>query len=789
MSDIYKIAVRLTMESNAAAVLGALSKEFLHIHTQVRELEGGFARLNRVKLAVFGGLAIAAGTGLLGMVKATVDASKELNKQLTNTAVLMADPKQSAALQAQALSVARSTTNAVRGVALDKAVEIFNESYSVVGAANAAKINTPLAMYAKVAGATDGNYDKAYDTIRELLKSGEMTGKIMNEKTHLVDNDKLLGYLDMAAKVTSATAGRVNAKTFFQIAQQGSAAVRDMSGDGMLGMLMASQQMGGFRVGTSTMSLFSQFAGGKMTKPVAEELHRLGLVGDFDVEKGGGVKFHKGALDTDFTKQLRKDPLSSINTLRSAMSAHGIEGEKQGEEMFKIFGRQTVQRLMTDLMLGMENMVAERGRIKGAQGLKQQNDTRDDHDYDTNLHNMQEAWHNLMMELGNPLTKSAIDILHKATDGIQYLTGEVVKLGPEKIRAIGEGIAIFGAALVGAGGVALVLALGPAGWIVLGIGTLIGIVKAVDPTIFSQVASGVTSVFNAIKSFVSWFSAKALPAPAGGKSLGDDLGLPGLEHESYDGTGFGGLYKETAYASGGGSDSPVAQAVKSGVLDAFRALMGDGGASGGAGGGTGLMNASWGGGGGGGFAGGTWNGRTLSVGSGTGVGHVASQTERAAYIRATAASLGIDPNTALRVAQSEGFYQYTGDQGRSFGDFQMFTGGGLGNIALSRGINIRDPHNWKAADRLALEIAAQKHSWADWHGARKVGIGDHQGFGVGRPPRQQAITIHNHTHLDGKQVAKSVTRHQIEAATMPTAIGGHDGYGSYLGAGSTTFGT
>ncbi|WP_020493659.1 phage tail tape measure protein [Methylobacterium sp. WSM2598] len=128
--------------------------------------------------------------------------------------------------------------------------------------------------------------------------------------------------------------------------------------------------------------------------------------------------------------------------------------------------------------------------------------------------------------------------------------------------------------------------------------------------------------------------------------------------------------------------------------------------------------------------GGSFSGRALAVGGGAGIGHVASKADRAAYIREAARRNGIDPEVALRVAQSEGFNEYTGDQGRSFGDFQLFTGGGLGNKALREGINVRDPNTWKEQIDFAMREAA-KGGWTPWHGAKRVGIGPWQG--IGRP--------------------------------------------------------
>lgn len=180
---------------------------------------------------------------------------------------------------------------------------------------------------------------------------------------------------------------------------------------------------------------------------------------------------------------------------------------------------------------------------------------------------------------------------------------------------------------------------------------------------------------------------------------------------------------------------------------------------------------------------GSFGGKALAVGAGSGIGHTASKAERAAYIRAAALRNGIDPETALRVAQSEGFNTYVGDKGTSFGDWQLHFGGsgirgmnagGLGDVLRRRGINAKDPSTWKQQTDFALEWAA-KHGWGDWHGAKRVGIGNRQGIGtapptrpaVTVPPKSRELVAHLHTHLDGRKVASVVTRHQFDAANGP----------------------
>lgn len=58
--------------------------------------------------------------------------------------------------------------------------------------------------------------------------------------------------------------------------------------------------------------------------------------------------------------------------------------------------------------------------------------------------------------------------------------------------------------------------------------------------------------------------------------------------------------------------------------------------------------------------------------------------------------------------------------------------------------------------------------------------------GVGAPKNRQAFLIENHIHLDGKVIAKSVTKRQTQLATMPLGVhGAPDSYASFVGSGTT----
>ena len=93
-----------------------------------------------------------------------------------------------------------------------------------------------------------------------------------------------------------------------------------------------------------------------------------------------------------------------------------------------------------------------------------------------------------------------------------------------------------------------------------------------------------------------------------------------------------------------------------------------------------------------------------------------------AYTRAKAQSLGIDPDIAERVAESEGGFDdpvrqsdvispITGRREQSFGPFQMNIDGGLGAESIRRGFDPRDPANVYRNIDFALENA-RENGWA-----------------------------------------------------------------------------
>ncbi|PWT77519.1 MAG: hypothetical protein C5B60_02480 [Chloroflexi bacterium] len=105
-------------------------------------------------------------------------------------------------------------------------------------------------------------------------------------------------------------------------------------------------------------------------------------------------------------------------------------------------------------------------------------------------------------------------------------------------------------------------------------------------------------------------------------------------------------------------------------------------------------------------------------------------------IRAAAEAEGVDPDIAMRVARSEGLAEFQslvrapgGGRETSYGAFQLFTGGGLGNeFQKETGLDPSDPQNEIATIVWAMK-KVRETGWGPWAGAKKQGITGMMGVG------------------------------------------------------------
>jgi hypothetical protein len=139
------------------------------------------------------------------------------------------------------------------------------------------------------------------------------------------------------------------------------------------------------------------------------------------------------------------------------------------------------------------------------------------------------------------------------------------------------------------------------------------------------------------------------------------------------------------------------------------------------------------------------------------------------HIRETAKKYGVDPEVALKVAKSEGLRDFLGDNGKSGGAFQLYTGGGLGNkFKKETGLDPLDPKNEKATIDYALREAS-KGGWGPWYGAAKVGVGKWDGIGgAGATTTTEPATTDTGDKVKGADTATTTTP-AVASTTAPGA--------------------
>lgn len=109
-----------------------------------------------------------------------------------------------------------------------------------------------------------------------------------------------------------------------------------------------------------------------------------------------------------------------------------------------------------------------------------------------------------------------------------------------------------------------------------------------------------------------------------------------------------------------------------------------------------------------------------------------AMTDVEIYIRNAARLRGIDPDVAVNVAKSEGgvnswtrqsdMRRPDGSREQSYGPFQLYMGGGMGNqFQRATGLHPSDPNAAKAGIDFALD-QAKAGGWGPWYGAKKIGV-------------------------------------------------------------------
>lgn len=804
MSEAYKIGVSLMMTSNAAGVLKLLGTEILGVHAKIKDLNKGLVhtennirRLNRIKLAVGGGVMMGAGIGIIAGLKHVTDHARELSHELVQLQKMNIGATEHIPL-AKALDEvqekAKQAAEAIKGVTRVDAIKAYGSAYSMFGHQDSLKMIQPMLRFAQVGGNTGGNYEQASNSLYQMIRSGDLMGKFVDHDTHKVDVERLNHFLELGSKVMLGTHGKVNAQTWLGLAQQGGPALSGMSDQGLYTMAIAAQAMGGPRAGTALTSLYQQMVGGKMTDTTYLALEKLGLAGGHTVMKNGKKVHVRDGVDQDFQERLKRDPIEAVELMQKRMKEHGFDTiEKQVPLLFDILGRQTTQRLVHDLLRNMPQIIGERERTKNALGVEDSKKLQDAQDYKQAEQNLKKAWEDLMIAVAGPNSQTAINIMNRLTDAIRSLTKYVDGVDPAKIEMVAKGLLVLGAALTAGGAVALLAALGPAGWLAAGlIGAAVGFAAVKDPmekwirdvTGMGPKLDAADRSFNAwAVSFGKWM--RGLDLDSWDKKFNEAAKAAGSWFRSLDLDSWDKKFNEAAKAAGNwiadlgaeiktwpdrlaGAISEMGTAIVEKIKEALRSVLGrfspvnyEGGGAGGAGGGGSLIhNANLGTGGGGRGGGGSGPGNVLVPDS---VAMTDVERQKLGLIQRFESQGRNVPNYINdRMHTAQGYYQITNSNWRR----------------LAPGLGIHTPNAMASSredqTRVALRLLRNRPDMGDWtpkaRNAFQRGERYHHPAPASVPPAPAAKRELNatlKTYLDGRLIASTVTRHQFSEGNRP----------------------
>jgi hypothetical protein len=107
-----------------------------------------------------------------------------------------------------------------------------------------------------------------------------------------------------------------------------------------------------------------------------------------------------------------------------------------------------------------------------------------------------QQFESMMEVIGGPLMKAAFPVMLGVTDMFESI-GKFANENPDSIRQIGYGLAALSVTFMSAGAIALLAAIGPAGWLVVGVGALASAMIAF-PNKWMAVVAAIDGFFNSI---------------------------------------------------------------------------------------------------------------------------------------------------------------------------------------------------------------------------------------------------------------------------------------------------
>ena len=249
-----------------------------------------------------------------------------------------------------------SRANKLVGLSTRDTLTLLSETNSVLRDMHHAEDFVPVLSKMKFgfeAVMGGGHGHAAERQFMDALKVVELRGGFNDAVTGKYDKEKALNTLNLMTKAYSASGGLVNPTEYLNLIKTGGVAAKRLNDNSFFfGMMHMMQEQGGNRVGTSLMSGYQNWALGRTTTQVAEEMLKAGLIGKDDVSytKTGKVKkILPNKLNN--VELFRENPFEYMEKeILPKMRARGIQdGDQMQNELDKLYSNRTFGSLLNTM--------------------------------------------------------------------------------------------------------------------------------------------------------------------------------------------------------------------------------------------------------------------------------------------------------------------------------------------------------------------------------------------------------------------------------------------------------
>lgn len=442
MTDVYKIGVSIVLANGVSPVLAVIGRDLLGLDSTTRKIEGNFAGWSK---ALIGVGAILAGTTILGAMTKISEKAAEFTDSMIKLQTLnpgVAKLVETGEIQAKSFGLAKQL-----GMKADDVAKIYGGIYGVVQDPHHAEELLPYAArYARLQQMRDPK-SRPEAHINTLVRAGELSGRLTDDKG-AIDLKKVQEWFDLAAKLKAATHGQINEATLLALGQQaGGGALRGLSDDGYANMAIVSQMMGGHRAGTALLSLRQQMTGAMLSRN-AEAMAKYGLLNPGEYRSDAGHTILTDSAKDRLLNLVNRDPMTFVNTIVDKMQAQGITDKtKQLQVLSEVLGRQTTQRMISDMLLAREQIARERKGLEQGMTVDQGLSLFQNKSVTANMQALSSAWDNLITALGGPNGANMISVLQTMTGVINRITDAVRGIDPNTLTSVYFAVAASAAAL------------------------------------------------------------------------------------------------------------------------------------------------------------------------------------------------------------------------------------------------------------------------------------------------------------------------------------------------------